>query len=97
MQGTRVEVKGIQEKPLHVDVPVQVCDDPDPFVYPKGLICAGAPNHDSCQGDSGGPLMNRRAENGGFTYEWVGKLFVYMGQVCSKHHNAPVGKLTFHV
>ena len=29
--------------PRHVDVPVQICDDPDAFKYPKGLICAGEP------------------------------------------------------
>ena len=31
------------KNPRHVDVPVQICDDPDAFQYPKGLICAGEP------------------------------------------------------
>jgi len=70
--GNRIQVRGLQNNPRHVDVPVQICDDPDAFKYPKGLICAGEPSHDSCQGDSGGPLMNIRQENGESKYEWVG-------------------------
>ena len=72
--GTKLTVKGLQKIPKHVDVPVKVCNDPDNFRYPKGLLCAGEPQHDSCQGDSGGPLMNIINENGQSKYEWIGKV-----------------------
>ena len=75
-------MRGLQNTPRHVDVPVQTCDDPDAFNYPAGLICAGEPSHDSCQGDSGGPLMNIRRENGQNTYEWVG--IVSFGVGCAE-------------
>ena len=40
-QGNVQEVRGLQNTPRHVDVPVTRCSDPDNFNYPKGLICAG--------------------------------------------------------
>lgn len=46
-QGQRLEVRGLQNRPNHVDVAVQFCDDPDPFPYPKGLICAASPGKNS--------------------------------------------------
>ena len=41
LQGTKLEVRGLQNTPRHVDVPIQQCSDPDNFKYPNGLVCAG--------------------------------------------------------
>ena len=47
MQGKRIEVRGVQNIPRHVEVPAQDCEDPDTLKnpgrvkYPNGLICAG--------------------------------------------------------
>jgi hypothetical protein len=41
LQGTKIQIRGVEDIPRHVDVPIAVCDDPDPFKYPKGLLCAG--------------------------------------------------------
>ena len=40
-QGTKLEVRGLQNTPRHVDVPIQQCKDADNFKYPNGLVCAG--------------------------------------------------------
>ena len=72
IKGTRVEVRGIQNIPRHVEVPFHLCEDPDKYTYPDGLVCAGKSGKDSCQGDSGGPLMKAQQRTDGIRYEWIG-------------------------
>ena len=43
IEGTKIQIRGLEMTPRHVDVPIRNCTDPDPYEYPKGLVCAGAP------------------------------------------------------